>query len=603
MKSSAGTTLDCAILIPTHKEVLNDLEFASLRNTLRTLEKWHAYVLLPNGLGCEFYLDLQKSYKNLRVINLESGFLGSIENYNSMALSPKFYSRFKDYSYLLICHLDSWVFRDELDKWIELGYDYIGAPLFLPENGLSRNIWNLAAPVGGNGGLCLRRTSKMLQLCSNFKLRPNYWLFLRGVFFLLQNRRTDLLRIYIFICKSILLNVGAFQKKYNVYEDVMISVLFALLDRSLRVAPPKVAARFALEVNMEEILSTQLRLNLPFGVHGIGKYISQDCMDSLISKQSALQTNKSISRQMPVLCADQAPVVTVITIIKDIVKGGRVEMLKQCIDSVQRQTYPNLEHLIIDGASGDGTLEILDEYKDLPSIKIHSSPDNGIWDAMDKGVSLASGDFVNIMNSDDYFCDENAVQIAMNSIRESCADWFYSGATVVRQDGSRYAFPTSLYGVFSCMGIVHQTVFVKRELLAASAAFSSRYKTKENYLMMMLIMNGFRPAYYPEPLVHYREGGYSSQEYGGNRLEQTKQDFADYFYILAGRRWGLSKADCNEMFGWQIFGTRGLRYSLALGLKLRPIKLKIDFYKRLLSYAWHHRGLKSIFYGAFRSIF
>ena len=110
------------------------------------------------------------------------------------------------------------------------------------------------------------------------------------------------------------------------------------------------------------------------------------------------------------------PLVTVVTVVKNIVRHNRTDTLKQCIESVRRQSYPNIEHLIIDGASDDETLEFLAQYEAAGALKIHSSPDKGVWDAMDKGAKLASGEFVNFLNSDDYFCDDDAIKIAMETL-------------------------------------------------------------------------------------------------------------------------------------------------------------------------------------------
>jgi len=289
------------------------------------------------------------------------------------------------------------------------------------------------------------------------------------------------------------------------------------------------------------------------------------------------------------------PLVTVVTVVKNIVRHNRTDTLKQCIESVRQQSYPHIEHLIIDGASDDETLEFLAQYEATGALKIHSSPDKGDWDAMDKGAKLASGEFVNFLNSDDYFCDDDAIKIAIEALSRQRADWFFSGANIIRADGTSYAFPTSIYGVFSCSGIVHQTVLVRKEILIAADPFTKPYRTKENYLFMLLILNGFKHSYFPGSLVHYREGGFSAYEYGGSNLENTKNDFADYFHELAGKRWCMSRSDCYDMFGWQTFTHKGLKHSVLLGLKLQLAGLRFDYFKRLLiSFAWHQRAMKRI---------
>jgi glycosyltransferase involved in cell wall biosynthesis len=578
--------MKCAVVIPTHKSTLDEREIASLKNTLKILAAWDFFIVLPHGVSADYYQQFRTDSVSLSIVNLEPGFLGSVENYNAMGLSSRFYKRFEDFEYVLICHLDAWVFRDDLGYWMSKGYDYIGAPLFLPELPYYARVFDLAVPVGGNGGLCLRRTKKMLEITEGLKVRFNYLLFVRAVVFLFQNRRFRLIRFFSRICRAIRSDHVGFQRRHNVNEDVTISVLYALLDPSLRVAPPNVSKMFCLEMYMEEITNTGLKLKLPFGVHGYDKYISDHGFQALLRRQTSAYANAPSPDTSSGGRATTTPLVTVVTVIKNIVKNNRVETLKQCIESVRRQSYPHIEHLIIDGASDDGTLELLKQYNadSAGTFKIHSAPDKGLWDAMDKSVALASGEFVNFLNSDDYFGDDDAVKIAVEMTSKEKADWFFSDATVVRADGSSYAYPTTIYGVFACWGIVHQTVFVRRDILEAAAPFASPYRTKENYLFMLLILNDFRYSYCPRPLVHYREGGFSLDEYCGSNLELTKNDFADYFYELAGRRWRMSRLDCYNMLGWDTFGKKDLIRNVLLGFKLGFVGLRLDYFRRLIKH-------------------
>ena len=80
--------------------------------------------------------------------------------------------------------------------------------------------------------------------------------------------------------------------------------------------------------------------------------------------------------------------------------------INRCIESVIAQKYKGLEYIIIDGGSTDGTLQIIDQYKDHISILV-SEPDKGVYDAMNKGIKLAAGDVVGTLNADDYFADDD----------------------------------------------------------------------------------------------------------------------------------------------------------------------------------------------------
>ena len=277
------------------------------------------------------------------------------------------------------------------------------------------------------------------------------------------------------------------------------------------------------------------------------------------------------------------PRVTVVTIVKNILTANRLDTFLQCVESVNSQTYKNVQYVVKDGNSTDGTIEFLRELEKSGKFDLVVSEDDGIWSALEMSVNLAEGEFINFLNSDDYFCNPRAIEVAVKKLVEKKADWFFSGAYVIREDGSRYLFPTSIWGVFQCMGIVHQTMFVRTSLLDAAKPFSKFYKTRENYFMMQLIVNRFAYVHYKEPLVCYREGGYSSKTYGGNNLLETKRDFAGYFFLLVGQFWGLTEDECYEVFSTQMF-LRGGRFSYQIISKFKIRRMRYFYLKKLFLY-------------------
>jgi glycosyltransferase involved in cell wall biosynthesis len=88
-----------------------------------------------------------------------------------------------------------------------------------------------------------------------------------------------------------------------------------------------------------------------------------------------------------------------------------------CINSVLNQDYENIEHIVIDGGSTDSTIEILNKFKN--NIKIISEKDNGIYDAINKGIKVSSGEIVGILNADDFFNDNNVVSRIVGSFNNS----------------------------------------------------------------------------------------------------------------------------------------------------------------------------------------
>ena len=103
------------------------------------------------------------------------------------------------------------------------------------------------------------------------------------------------------------------------------------------------------------------------------------------------------------------PVVTIITITYNLIKDGREAYFRECVESVHNQCYGNFEHIIIDGASDDGTIDLLNEYAQKGWIKYYSEPDNGIYNAMNKGIEKANGKYIVFLNSDDYFSSVTAI--------------------------------------------------------------------------------------------------------------------------------------------------------------------------------------------------
>ena len=110
--------------------------------------------------------------------------------------------------------------------------------------------------------------------------------------------------------------------------------------------------------------------------------------------------------------------ISVITVVKN--SAGTIE---KTIQSVLSQKYENLEYLIIDGKSTDGTLDVINKYKENISY-IESQKDNGIWDAMNKGISLAKGDIIGFLNADDIY-NENTLKIVDNYFNKNKIDFLF----------------------------------------------------------------------------------------------------------------------------------------------------------------------------------
>ena len=330
----------CVVVIPTHKSDVSAEEERSFRNTLSVLSNWDIRLVVPEKVSADSYARMKSiEALNFEIIPVTDQWMGSIQRYNAMMLSTDFYRLFDDYEYMLICHLDSWVFRDELEYWINLGYDYVGPPLFLLKEPAHNSLDSLVAPQGGNGGFCLRKIDSTVKILSNRRYELNFMLFLKGVLFLIHNRKFDLLNIFLRICRKLYRDPVRFQSRYNVYEDVMISVCYALLHKNYKVAPPEIAMHFATEVYSEEIIQTKLKLRLPFAVHGYDKYFST--IDEFTKIRDDQRRNVYSKNSPPDMYAyndgarpssELRPLVTIVTATYNIVSAGRIDSFRQCVE-------------------------------------------------------------------------------------------------------------------------------------------------------------------------------------------------------------------------------------------------------------------------------
>lgn len=145
----------CCIVIPSYKEKLEGNEEKSFKQCLNVFnEKRDIKLLIPNNISTEYYDEFSIGY-----VKVSPQWMDSIKSYNKMCCNQEFYELFKDYDYILIYQTDCWVFEDRLDYFMELGYDYYGAP------------WVHNNDMVGNGGLSLRKVSKMIEITSKYEFK------------------------------------------------------------------------------------------------------------------------------------------------------------------------------------------------------------------------------------------------------------------------------------------------------------------------------------------------------------------------------------------------------------------------------------------------
>ena len=182
--------------------------------------------------------------------------------------------------------------------------------------------------------------------------------------------------------------------------------------------------------------------------------------------------------------------------------------------SVREQTHGDIEHIIVDGGSSDKTLEVVSA--EGPHVtKLVSERDNGIYDAMNKGIQLATGDVVAFLNADDFYISTEVLSKVAVAFEASGADCCYGDLCYVQQDDTakivRYwrssPFRLGLFGKGWCPP--HPTFFVRRSVCQRLGGFNLNYKIAADVELMarFLVAGSISSFYIPEVLVHMRMGG------------------------------------------------------------------------------------------------
>lgn len=194
--------------------------------------------------------------------------------------------------------------------------------------------------------------------------------------------------------------------------------------------------------------------------------------------------------------------------------------IERTICSVLGQSYPNIEYIIIDGKSTDGTQQIIRRY--MADISYYCSErDTGIYNAMNKGIQQARGDIIGIINGDDWYAP-NAVELAVRGMQESKSQMVYGDLAIVYEDGNVKTEPhRKIEDIYERMVIGHPTVFASKGIYQRYGGFDEAYKSASDYeLMLRWRSKGVKMHYIPEIFAYFRRGGYSDSDLKIN-VEET----------------------------------------------------------------------------------
>ncbi|MBZ0093876.1 MAG: glycosyltransferase [Sulfuricella sp.] len=207
------------------------------------------------------------------------------------------------------------------------------------------------------------------------------------------------------------------------------------------------------------------------------------------------------------------------------------ETVAAALDSALAQNHPDVELIVIDGGSTDGTLEVLHGFADRLAVLV-SEPDKGIYDALNKGIQRASGDVVGFLHSDDLFADTGVLSHIEAAFADPGVEAVYGDLLYVRKDNPDQVVRYWRAGDFSRSRLSwgwmppHPTFYVRRGVYVRLGGFDTSYRIAADYDCMLRFLGrgGVRVAYIPEVLVKMRLGGASNRSFR-NIIQKSREDY------------------------------------------------------------------------------
>jgi len=207
-----------------------------------------------------------------------------------------------------------------------------------------------------------------------------------------------------------------------------------------------------------------------------------------------------------------------------------VHTINDTMLSVLNQTHRNLEYVLVDGGSSDGTVELIRQYEQR-IVRWVSEKDGGIYFAMNKGIDMASGDIVGILNSDDIYADDKVIEDVVSTFHSTNADIVYANLVYVERDNvnsivRRWNAGNYKDGMFlSGWMPPHPTFFIKLEHYKRWGCYKTELRSSADYELMlrMIHKHKLKVAYLDRCIIKMRQGGQSNLSLK-NRMKANKED-------------------------------------------------------------------------------
>lgn len=250
----------------------------------------------------------------------------------------------------------------------------------------------------------------------------------------------------------------------------------------------------------------------------VGKYLIYPDLTNKRCTEGGLRLANKFKRSVP-----DAPLVSVVTVCLNSIKT-----IGQCIQSILKQTYENIEYIIIDGVSKDGTVDFIKSYEEAIDYFV-SEPDRGLYHAMNKGLELATGDYILILNSDDWYA-KDCIESLLYAKAKSNADFVSALANYVDSSGKHLYVTRSIpydASLFLRNPLRHSTMLVSSEIYNNVGLYDEEYKIiADLHLIARIFSKGYSHYLLQHPLVFFRNTGVSSTNM--NKLYAEREIFLKF---------------------------------------------------------------------------
>lgn len=223
--------------------------------------------------------------------------------------------------------------------------------------------------------------------------------------------------------------------------------------------------------------------------------------------------------------------------------------IESTLKSVASQDYPDIEHIIIDGGSTDSTLDIIKRYQNISMLV--SEPDKGIYDAMNKGIMMATGDVIGTLNADDFYINNTAVSDVAKTFEDNVIDACFADLVYVDQNNTdkivRY-WKSQQYqpGLFKKGWMpAHPTFFVRKKVYEKYGSFDLNFRIAADFelLFRLIEKNKIRTVYLPKVIIKMRLGGTTNKSLENIRIQNKEiiQILRAYYKDFSVFKFWLSK--------------------------------------------------------------